>query len=211
MGFHSLLPWRSLECSSKRWAWLVLIYFIYHFPICIYKWHTMNIYNCLLYRVDDNVVLKVSKAFIFPWCFVAFACTWTWASSILVLVPCGRGKQTIRLALYLYVLNVIDVSEVLVYIKVNGTFMCVLLLLQRSDSCAEWRVETELLRSHRLRRQLTTQHLLPSHPKVGYNILCIASLLPFISFPQSLVPKSLSAVFFPPKQLFYEVSLNKNH
>lgn len=84
------------------------------------------------------------------------------------------------------------------YIKGNRTFMCVLLLLQRSDSCAEWRVETELLRSHRLRRQLTIQHLLPSHPKVGYNILCVASLLSFISFPQSLIPKSLSFCNFPP-------------
>lgn len=84
----------------------------------------------------------------------------------------------------------IDVNKVLICIQLSGRFLCVLLVLWRSDSCAEWSIETELAEFLEL-KQTTTNSVSSLTPKVGYNILHITILLPFISFPQNLIPKSL--------------------
>lgn len=101
----------------------------------------------------------------------------------------------------------IDVNKVLIYIQLSGRFLCVLLVLQRSDSCAKWSIETELAEFSQL-EQTTTNSVPPLIPKVGYNILCITLLLPFlllkILFP-SLFHSSIIL-----KEFFHNTFLNKN-
>lgn len=152
----------------------------------------MNMCNCFLCREDVNMLLAVYIAFIFHCYIVTFVFTLT--SSKVLSVPCGRGKQTIRQHYINVVLNMIDVNKVLIYIQGSRRFICVLLVLQRSDSCAEWNIETELAEFPQL-EQTTTNSVSLLTVMVDCNILYITILLPFIYFPQNLIPKSLSSFF----------------